>query len=103
MFQEYINNVISSSESTRGSVMIALRAKMRFYISVTIHEYIRARQKPTTRVFPRFDVSTGRARLLYSALRKFITLRFQHACYQPREERGGTTLGFRNFPARNNA
>lgn len=36
MFQEYINNVISSSESTRAFVMITLRAKMRFYVSVTM-------------------------------------------------------------------
>lgn len=33
MFQEYINNVISSRESTRGFVMITLRAKMRLYVS----------------------------------------------------------------------
>lgn len=36
MFQEYINNVISSRESTRRFVMITLRAKMRFYVFATM-------------------------------------------------------------------
>lgn len=42
MFQEYINNVISSGESTRGGlVMITLRAKMRLYVSATNTQHLR--------------------------------------------------------------
>lgn len=68
MFQEYINNVISSSESTRGFVMITLRAKMRFYISVTI-QYEYGTPGRNVRFSPHFDGPLSRVRLIPVLLR----------------------------------